>query len=312
MTNVTVFGASGFIGRHLVQRLARRGIRVKAAERRPQRARFLMPMGDVGQVVPIGADITDDASVASAVAGADAVVNLVGILHEGGGNGRFKAVHVESAERVARAAKQVGAQRLVHMSALGADRNSRSNYARTKGEGEEVVRAAFPGATIIRPSVVFGPEDDFFNRFAALARCAPALPLFGGGVTRYQPVYVGDVADAMVKCLSDPATAGQIYELTGPRSYSFEEIMRLILAETGRKRPLVKLPFWMADIIGTFAGLAPGKPMLTRDQARLLRQDNVAHSMPGLAALGIEPTACEVILPTYLDRYRRGGKREQD
>ena len=309
MTNVTVFGASGFIGRHLVQRLARRGMRVKAAERRPQHAQFLVPMGDVGQVVPIGADITDDVSVSAAIAGADMVVNLVGILYEGGSNGRFQTIHVESAERVARAARQAGVQRLVHMSALGADRNSRSAYARSKAEGEEAARGAFPGANILRPSIVFGPEDDFFNRFAALAQCAPALPLFGGGVTRYQPVYVGDVADAIVACLTDPATVGQTYELTGPRVYSFAEIMALVLAVTQRKRALVKLPFWMADLIGTFAGLPPGKPMLTRDQAKLLRHDNVAQGKPGLAELGIEATACEVILPTYLDRYRKGGRR---
>lgn len=312
MTNVTVFGASGFIGRHLVQRLARRGMRVKAAERRPHRARFLVPMGDVGQVVPMGTDITDEASVATAIAGADMVVNLVGILYESAGNGRFQAVHVDGAARVARVARQAGVQRLIQMSALGADRNSPSAYARSKAEGEEAARTAFPGTTIIRPSIVFGPEDDFFNRFAAMAQCAPALPLFGGGVTRYQPVYVGDVADAMVACLTNPATAGQTYELTGPRSYSFAEIMALVLAVTERKRPLVKLPFWMADIIGTFAGLAPGKPLLTRDQAKLLRKDNVAQGKPGLAELGIEPIACEAILPTYLDRYRRGGKREQD
>lgn len=309
MANVTVFGASGFIGRHTVQRLARRGMRVKAAERRPQRARFLVPMGDVGQVVPIGTDITDEASVATAVAGADMVVNLVGILYEQGGRGSFQAVHVEGAARVAQAAKRAGAQRLVHISALGTDRESRARYARTKAAAEEAVRDAFPSATILRPSIVFGPEDDFFNRFASLATFAPVLPLFGGGATRYQPVYVGDVADAIVKCLTDPATAGQTYELAGPRVYSFDELMRLVLAVTERKRCLVKLPFWMADLVGTFAGLAPGRPMLTRDQAKLLRQDNVAQGLPGLAELGIEPTACEVILPTYLDRYRKRGRR---
>jgi uncharacterized protein YbjT (DUF2867 family) len=312
MTNVTVFGASGFIGRHLVQRLARRGMRVKAAQRRPQRALFLTPMGDVGQVVPVGVDIRDEASVTAAVAGSDMVVNLAAIFYESGGNGRFQAVHVEGAARVARLAKQAGVQRLIQMSGIGADRNSRSAYVRSRGEGEEAVRAAFPGATILRPSIVFGPEDAFFNRFAAMAQWAPALPLFGGGVTRCQPVFVGDVADAMVACLTNSATAGQTYELTGPRVYSYAEIMRLVLAITERKRALVKLPFWMADLIGTFAALAPGQPMLTRGQAQLLRHDNVAQGKPGLKDLGIEPTACEVILPTYLDRYRRGGKREAD
>lgn len=310
MTNVTVFGASGFIGRHLVQRLARRGMRVKAAMRRTQQGRFLAPMGDVGQVVPIGADITDDASVATAVAGADAVVNLVGILYERGGRGSFQAVHTDGAARVALAAKRAGAQHLVHVSALGADRNSPSRYGRSKAAGEDAVRAAFPTAVILRPSIVFGPEDDFFNRFAALARFAPALPLFGGGATRYQPVYVGDVADAIVACLTDPAAAGRTYDLGGPRRYSFAEIMALVLAVTERRRALVKLPFWMATLIGTFAGLAPGRPMLTRDQAKLLRIDNLpSPDMPGLAELGIEPTACDVILPTYLDRFRKAGRR---
>lgn len=306
---VTVFGASGFIGRHLVQRLARQGMRVTAAVRRPQRAKFLVPMGDVGQIAPVFSDITDDASVNAAVAGADAVVNLVGILYERGRYG-FDAVHVRGAERVARAAAQAGARRLVHISALGARPNSPSTYARSKAAGEAIMRAAFPAATILRPSIVFGPEDDFFNRFAMIARISPVLPLFGGGTTRYQPVYVGDVADAIVKGLTDPATAGKTYELGGPRVYSFAELMRLMLETVGRRRCLLKLPFWTADIIGTFASLAPGRPVLTRDQARLLRSDNVVEAGAlGLAELGIEPTACEVILPTYLDRFRRDGRR---
>jgi uncharacterized protein YbjT (DUF2867 family) len=310
--NVTVFGASGFIGRHLVQRLARKGIRVKAAGRRPQNAQFLMQMGDVGQIAPIGVDITQDASVAAAVTGADAVVNLVGILYQRG-RSSFKAIHVEGAERVALAAQRAGVQRLVQVSAIGADANSPSVYARTKALGEGAVRTALPGATVVRPSIVFGPEDDFFNRFASMARFAPALPLFGGGTTRYQPVYVGDVADAIVKSLTDSATAGKTYELGGPRAYTFAELMALVLAVTERKRALVKLPFWMADIIGIFAGLVPGRPPLTRDQAKLLRIDNVpAPGMPGLAELGIESTACEVILPTYLDRYRKGGRRPSE
>ena len=310
MTNVTVFGASGFIGRHLVQRLARQGMRVKAAERRTQRGRFLLPMGDVGQVVTIGADITDDASVAMAVAGADAVVNLVGILYERGGRGSFQKVHVEGAERVARAAQRAGAQQLVHVSALGADRHSPARYGRSKAAGEDAVRAAFPKATILRPSIVFGPEDDFFNRFAAMARLAPALPLFGGGTTQYQPVYVGDVADAIMACLTDPATAGQTYELGGPHRYSFAQLMTLMLAVTERQRALVTLPFCLAALIGAIASLAPGRPVLTRDQAKMLRIDNVpTPGMPGLAELGIAATACEVILPTYLGRFCKVGRR---
>ena len=310
MTNVTVFGASGFIGRHLVQRLARQGFRVKAAERRTQRARFLLPMGDVGQVVTIGADITDDASVAMAVAGADAVINLVGVLYESGGRGSFQKVHVEGAERIARAARQAGAQQLVQISALGADRNSPARYGRSKAAGEDAVRAAFPAATILRPSIVFGPEDDFFNRFAAMARLAPALPLFGGGETQYQPVYVGDVADAIVACLTSPAAAGQTYELGGPHRYSFAELMSLTLKVTERRRALVSLPFCLGEVIGAVASLAPGRPVLTRDQAKMLRRDNVpTPGMPGLAELGIAATSCEVILPTYLSRYCKVGYR---
>ncbi len=310
--HVTVFGASGFIGRYVVQRLARLGIRVTAATRRPQRAQFLRPMGDVGQVVPVMADVTDDGQVAAAVAGTDAVINLAAIFYESASQGRFAAVHVEGAARVARLAQEAGAQRLIHMSGLmdlGAAENSSSAYIRSRAQGEEAVRAAFPGVTILRPSVVFGPEDDFFNRFAAMARVAPALPLFGGGTTRYQPVYVGDVADAVVKCVTDTATAGTIYELGGPRIYSIAEVMSLTLAVIDRKRPLVKLPFWVADVIGTLAGLAPGKPMITRAQAGLLRLDAVTTGgAPGLKELGIEPTACEIMLPTYLDRFRRGGR----
>lgn len=309
---VTVFGASGFIGRHLVQRLARLGMRVTAAVRQPQRAKFLVPMGDVGQVTPVFCDITSDAGVAAAVAGADAVVNLVGILYESGRRS-FDAVHAQGAERVALAAARAGVQRLAHISALGADTHSPSEYARSKARGEAAVRAAFPAATILRPSIVFGPEDGFFNRFAAMARLSPALPLFGGGGTRYQPVYVGDVADAIVKGLTEAATAGKTYELAGPRVYTFAELMKLVLAETGRKRCLVKLPFWTADIIGTFASLMPGEPPLTRDQAKQLRIDNVpVQGMPGLPELGIAPTACEIILPTYLDRYRKAGRRVQE
>ena len=312
MANVTVFGASGFIGRHLVQRLARRGMRVKAAVRHPQRAQFLVPMGDVGQVVPVGTDITDDASVAAAIAGADAVVNLVGILYQRGRRS-FKAIHVEGAERVALTASRAGIQRLVHISAIGADANSPSVYARTKALGEGAVRSALPSATVMRPSIVFGPEDDFFNRFASMARFAPALPLFGGGTTRYQPAYVGDVADAIVNGLTEPGTEGQTYVLAGPRIYTFAELMELVLAVTERKRLLLKLPFWMADIMGTFAGLVPGRPPLTRDQAKLLRIDNLpAPGMPGFAELGIEPTAPEVILPTYLNRYRKRAGRAQE
>ena len=310
---VTVFGGSGFIGRHLVQRLARAGVRVTVAVRSPRHADFLRPRGDVGQIVPVAADILDPAAVAAAVAGADGVVNLVGILYARG-RYAFDAVHAEGAEIVAKAAAAAGVQRLVQVSAIGADADSPSAYARSKAAGEAAVRAAFPLATILRPSVLFGPEDDFFNRFAAMARMSPVLPLFGGGETKFQPVYVGDVADAIVRSLNEPSRPnsgilGHTFELGGPTVYSFEELMRLVLAETGRDAALIKLPFFAADVIGTFAPLFPlGAPLLTRDQAKLLRIDNVVHEgAAGFAQLGIVPTAAEAILPSYLARFRKGG-----
>ena len=303
---VTVFGASGFLGRYIVRALAPSRAEIRAAVRTPQRAEFLRCAGDVGQIVPLRADVTDDASVAAAVAGADTVVNLVGILYQRGRRS-FRAIHAEAAGRVARAAAAAGAKRLVHVSAIGASAQSPSEYAQSKAAGERAVSAAFPGATIVRPSVVFGPEDDFFNRFACIARLAPALPLIGGGHTRFQPVYVGDVADAVAAILARDETAGTTFELGGPRVYTFRELMALVLAEIGRTRPLVPIPFALASIEAAFLELLPS-PLLTRDQVRLLRADNVAAAgAPGLAALGIAPTSCEVILPTYLARYRRAG-----
>jgi NADH dehydrogenase len=319
---VTVFGGSGFLGRHVVRRLAARGWVVRAAVRDPIAAEFLKPMGDVSQVNPVRADVTDAVSVRMAVAGADAVVNLVGILYERGSRS-FDSVHVKGAANVAAAAKAAGVARLVQVSALGADRNSEAAYARSKAAGEEAVQAAFPGATILRPSVVFGAEDDFFNRFAALARLSPVLPvftgdgfrvrcgkegcsldLFGSGGPIFQPVYVGDVADAIVKAIEEPRLAGKIYELGGPRRYSLKEVMELVLQQTGRRRPLVPLPFGIAMIQAAFLQLLP-KPPLTRDQVRLMKVDNVVRGgKPGLAELGIVATAAEAVLPSYLARYR--------
>lgn len=309
---VTVFGGSGFLGRHLVRRLAQAGIRVTVAVRDPEGAKFLMPMGDVGQIAAVAADIQNAASVEAAVEGADGVVNLVGILYQTRRR-RFDAIHVAGAERVAKAAAAAGAKRMVQVSAIGADADSTSAYARTKAAGEAAVRAAFPDATVIRPSIVFGPEDDFFNRFAQIACLAPALPLFGGGTTRFQPVYVGDVAEAISKVLDLDDAKGKTYELAGPKVYSFAELMGLMLAEIGRRRLLVSLPFFMADIMGAVLQYVPSVvvkgPILTPDQARLLRHDNVASGrFPGLEQLAIKPTSCEVILPTYLDRFCRGGR----
>jgi len=318
---VTVFGGSGFLGRHLVRRLAATGARVTVAVRNPESALFLKPMGDVGQITPVGADVRDGPAVAAAVQGAEVVINLVGVLYETKRQS-FSAIHAQGAERIAKAAKAAGAKRLVHVSAIGANRDSSAAYARSKAAGEAAVAAAYPAATILRPSIVFGPEDDFFNRFAALARVWVALPLFGGGETRFQPVYVGDVADAVMASLADEGTAGKTYELGGPRVYSFRQLMELILAEIGRKRILLPLPFFVADAIGSVADAMMAflqflplpfevAPPLTGDQAKLLRTDNVVSGdAPGLADIGIAPTACEIILPTYLDRFRRHGRFE--
>ncbi len=304
---ITVFGGSGFIGRYLVQRLARRGWVIRVAVRRPDAALFLKPCGDVGQVTPIAASLRHQGSVQAAVAGADAVVNLVGILYQRG-NQRFDAIHAEGARAVAEAAAAAGARRLVQMSALGADAASPAEYARSKAAGEAAAAAAFPGATIVRPSVVFGPEDGFFNRFAAMARFSPVLPLIGGGTTRFQPVYVGDVAEAMARMLDDDGTRGRSYELGGPQVYSFKELLELTLAAIGRRRLLLPLPFWAASLQAALLELLPTPP-LTRDQLRLLRRDNVVtQGAPGLPELGITPTAAELIIPTYLDIYRIGGR----
>jgi NADH dehydrogenase len=263
-------------------------------------------MGAVGQVSPVAASVRDDATVTAAVAGSDVVVNLVGVLYERGRQ-TFEAVHVAGAERVARACAANGVERLVHVSALGADPQSPSAYARSKAMGEAKVLAAFPPATILRPSIVFGPEDDFFNKFAMLARLAPALPLIGGGHTQFQPVFVGDVAAAVAACLERSDTAGRTYELGGPKVYEFRELMALVLEQTGRKRILAPMPFVAAELQAFFLELLPVPPM-TRDQVQMLRRDNVtSRGALGLADLGIVPNALEAIVPTYLQRYRKGG-----
>ena len=304
---VTVVGGSGFIGRYIVHDLAQRGWRVRVAVRNTDRALFLRPMGGVGQIVPIFCNIRDDASVAASVAGSDMVINLVGLLYERGRQ-TFAAAHSEGAPRVARLAKEAGVGRMIHVSAVGALRTSPSKYAKTKAEAEEGVLAAFPEATILRPSIVFGPEDGFFNLFARLSRYAPALPLIGGGRTRFQPVYVGDVAAAVMACLDDPKTEGQTFELGGPKVYSFKELMALILKETRRKRALISVPWSIAKLQGSVLSMMP-KPLLTRDQVVLLQSDNVvAEDAKTLADLGIEATPVETIVPTYLDKYRVGGR----
>jgi uncharacterized protein YbjT (DUF2867 family) len=303
----TVFGGSGFIGRHFIQRLARTGTIIRVATRSPDRANFLRTNGTVGQIVPIPVNIADETSVAAAVGGADFVVNLIGILHEAGRN-TFASVHAELPGRIGRAARAAGTLRVVHLSAIGADTASPSSYGRSKAEGERALLEAFPEATILRPSVVFGPEDTFFNRFASMASVMPFLPLIGGGGTRFQPVYVGDVADAIMAALNDPGTRGRLYELGGPRVYTFREVMELVLRETRRHRTLVPVPWRLAGILGRFLGAFPNPP-LTADQVEQLKRDNVVSpDAATLRDIGITPTAAEVILPTYFDRFRIGGR----
>jgi NADH dehydrogenase len=307
---VTVFGGSGFLGRHTIRALAKAGYRIRVGVRHPNLGNFLLPMGSVGQIQVVKTNIDDPDQVAAAVRGADIVVNLVGILYQSG-HQRFEALHAEAAGTIAQAAKSAGAHSLVHVSSIGADKESESAYARTKAEGEARVRAAFPDATILRPSIVFGPEDNFFNRFALLARMLPFLPLIGGGTTKFQPVYVSDVAAAIVKGAQDPATRGHIYELGGPGIYSFKELMELILRETGRKNLLLPVPYWIAMAKATFLQLLP-KPLLTRDQVKLLKYDNVVSSGAlTLADLGIQPDSVEAILPSYLWRFRAEGQFEE-
>jgi NADH dehydrogenase len=308
----TVFGGSGFIGRHTVRALAKAGWRIRVAVRRPGLAYALPMMGDVGQIKIVQANLRDPDSVARALDGALACVNAVGVLYESGRQ-TFQSVHVEGAERVAQAAAAAGATRLVHISAIGADPDSPAAYARSKAAGETAVRTAFPGATILRPSVVFGPEDDFFNRFAQMASVAPALPLIGGGLTRFQPVFVANVAQAAVHSLDRADAAGGVYELGGPGVYSFEELMRLMLAVIQRKRPLVKISFGAARTLGAFGDLMARTgllaPPLTTDQVTLLQADNVVSAgAPGLADLGVTPSAAEPILPSYLYRFRPRGQ----
>jgi NADH dehydrogenase len=306
---VTIFGGSGFLGRYTVQAFARAGHRIRVAVRKPNLANFLLPMGHVGQIQVVHADIANADSVARALKGADAAVNLVGILYETGRQ-KFGKLHADAAETIAQTARAQGAHAFVQVSAIGADPSSEAVYARTKAEGEARVRGAFPAAAILRPSIVFGPEDQFFNRFAALARISPALPLIGGGQTRFQPVYVCDVAAAIVRAATDASTAGRLYELGGPRIYTFRELVQLVLAETNRHRLLVPVPWGIAMLKASVLGLLP-KPLLTCDQVRLLKRDNVVA--PGaltLVDLGIEPETVEAIIPSYLWRFRREGQFE--
>lgn len=309
---VTVFGGSGFVGRHVVRALARRGYRIRVAVRRPDLAGFLQPLGNVGQISFVQANLRYRSSIDAAVQGADHVVNCVGLLLESGRNS-FDAVQEFGARAVAEAARSVGAS-LTHVSAIGADASSASAYAKTKGRAEDAIRSIVPDATIVRPSIVFGPEDDFFNKFAAMARLAPALPLIGGGKTKFQPVYVGDVAEVVARAVDGTLSRGKIYELGGRDVATFKQCLEIMLDVVGRKRPLVSLPFGIASMIGSVASVIPLiTPPITSDQVTLLKKDNVVSAEAKaegrtLEGLGIEPASMASILPTYLVQYRPHGQ----
>jgi NADH dehydrogenase len=309
---VTIYGGSGFVGRHIARRMAKAGWRVRVAVRRPNEAMHVKPYGVVGQVEPVFCNIRDDASVRSVAHGAEAVVNCVGTFDRGGKN-NFDAVQDKGADRIARIAAEDGVERLVHISAIGADVNGASLYAQSKGRGEEAILAHFPAAVILRPSVVFGPEDAFFNRFAAMSRLGPILPVVGAD-TKFQTVYVDNVAEAAEKGARGMAASG-IYELGGPDVNTFRELMQQMLGVIRRRRLIVNIPFWAAWLMGagmelvqtaTF-GLVP--PQITRDQVTSLKSDNVvSDGAKGLEDLGIAPVALEAVLPDYLWRFRPGGQ----
>jgi uncharacterized protein YbjT (DUF2867 family) len=300
---ITIFGGTGFLGRHLVPRLAQRGARMVVISRDPARGRHLQPMCAVGQIVVQRADLASEQALGHVLRDAYAAVNLIGILHESR-PGQFEAVQGELPGRIAKVAAQAGVERMVQVSAIGAHLESKSAYARSKAMGERLVLERFPNATILRPSIVIGPEDSFFNRFAEMARFLPALPLIGGGQTKYQPVYVGDVAEAMVAALTREDMFDRTYQLGGPKVYSFAELMRYMLEVTGRRRLLIPMSFDLARLQARFLELLP-EPPLTRDQVELLKVDNVVEAgAPGLAELGITPTPIELIVPDYLARYR--------
>jgi uncharacterized protein YbjT (DUF2867 family) len=309
-TLITVFGGSGFLGRHVVRALAKRHYRIRVGVRRPDLAGHLQPLGRVGQIHAVQANLRYPESVEAASRGAQVVINLVGILFERGRQ-RFASVQAAGAETAALVARDLGA-RMIHVSAIGADANSTSLYGRSKAAGEQAVLAAVPSATIFRPSIMFGPEDDFFNRFAGLARILPALPLVGGGHTRFQPVFVGDVAATIAQAVEGRTRAGEIYELGGPDTRTFKELMEYVLATIERRRLLLPLPFGLAKFQSYFLQLLP-KPLLTPDQVELLKRDNVVSDEAKragrtLEGLGIDPVAIAAIVPSYLWRFRKTGQ----
>lgn len=308
MTNqtVTIVGGSGFLGRYVVRELARAGYRLRVICRDPQGAAHLKTAGDLGQIVISHGDLARPETVISQLAGSFAVVNLVGVLFESRRQ-RFSVLHAQGAERLAQAASMARVPNFVQISALGVEKAVSSNYARTKMLGERAVLAAFPQAVILRPSVIFGPEDDFFNRFARMAQYSPFLPLVGGGHTRFQPVYVGDVAEAVRAVLENPSSRGKVYELGGPEIMSFRRVLEYVCEVTGRNPALISLPFPLASLGAAFAEFLPSPP-LTRDQVRLLKCDNIVdEGALTLASLGIRPTPASLVVPEYLARFRRAG-----
>ncbi len=308
---ITIIGGSGFLGRHIVRALAKRGYRIRAACRRPDLAGHLQPLGTPGQVMPVQANVRYPASLAAACDGAYAVINLTGVLYSAGAQS-FDAIHAFGAEASAKAARAARARVFIQMSAIGADPGSSAAYARSKAEGEARARAAFPGAIILRPSIVFGPEDSFFNRFAGLARFAPALPLIGGGATKFAPVFVGDVAEAVARLVDRGEADGKTYELGGPEVLTFKQLMQFTLNTIERKRLLIPVPWNVARLQGLILGLLP-KPLLTADQVELLKSDNVVSEAAQrekrtLDGLGIAAQGIEGIVPGYLYRFRKAGQ----
>ncbi len=301
---VTIFGGTGFLGRYICRELAQAGYQINIVSRSVERAKRCKPAGSVGQVHGTSGSIHSDEDVANAVKHADIVINLCGILYESGKQ-TFDAVHHRAAERIAKACTKAGVQTFIHISALGVDHAPQSAYARSKAAGEKAVLKAFPNAVILRPGIVFGAEDAFFNRFASLGRFLPLMPLIGGGKTKFQPVYVGDVADAVLAAITQPKARGNLYELGGSEVLTFKEILDFIAQCTKRKFHYFTLPFWAARLQGAALGLLP-KPPLTRDQVRLLETDNVVQpKAKTLATLGIKPTSIERIVPNYLTRYAK-------
>lgn len=306
----TVFGGTGFIGAQIVRELARQDYTVKIATRTPESAYFLRPCGVVGQIVPLYCDYSDRKSIENAVSGSDVVINCIGLLYEKK-KGAFEKAHIEIPKDIAKACAKHDTKRFVHISSLGV--HSRSQYGKTKLEGEKAVHKAFPKATILRPSVVFGPEDEFFNMFAEMARYLPALPLIGGGKTKFQPVYVGDVADCVMSAITiqdirEDSPCGKIYELGGPEVVTFRDIYEILFKYTGRRRALITLPWGLAKLQSRFMAILP-KPPLTPDQVESLKDDNiVTEDALTMENLGVTPTGMAQILPAYLSYFRPGGK----